>query len=179
MKRIFLIFIIGAVFLPRILAQTSNSSSDLNFCIPPLAIMQLVSDNPVSFNFPSVSVETIMPGSSKTTWINYSSIVAKGEANKIMVNISSGQLPESTKIKLNTGFDSGGGAGNVGLPTGDIILSGSPQDIITGIGSCYTGVGPFKGHKLTYSWIKDGQNKPDQNFICSAITLTYTILADL
>lgn len=158
-------------------AQSNTAVSNLNFSIPPVAILAIETDNTISFSSPSQVGVVITPESSKNSWINYSSVVNSGTSNKITVNISSGQLPESTSIKLMTGNYVGDGAGNLGTPVSEITLSESPQDIITNIGSCYTGTGLLKGHQLTYSWIVDKNYSNNESDSGNVIALTYTILS--
>jgi len=177
MKKDILVVVFVLFSFTNIIAQSNNAVGNINFSIPSVAILNIVTDNTISFSSPSQAGVIITPGASTSNWLNYSSIVTRDYTNKITVNISSGQLPESTSIKLETGADMGGGAGRVGTPVNEITLSESPQDIITGIGSCYTGTGMQKGHQLIYSWITD--KKYNNSKVCTdnTIALTYTILA--
>ena len=68
------------------------------------------------------------------------------------------------------------GNGTLGSPTGQITLSGTGQNVVTGIGSAYTESGENKGHQLTY--ILDMDNSSYATLIASEydnITVTFTI----
>lgn len=69
-----------------------------------------------------------------------------------------GALPNGLILKLVASADAGYGNGRLGVPTGEITLSGNQQEIITSIGSCYTGNGAGKGHKLTYNLASGGED---------------------
>ena len=66
-----------------------------------------------------------------------------------------------------------GGDGTFGTAvTTPFTLTTSPQNIVSGIGSCYTGVGTL-GYNLTYSLVKNTYaNIRAKN---NAVTVTYTI----
>ena len=83
-----------------------------------------------------------------------------------------GNLPEGVSVKLVTSAYQGKGKGKHGKPTGEIILSEQPTDILTGIGSCYTGVGENTGHCLTYK-IENNNAYPDTEL--NPIQVTYTL----
>ena len=65
-----------------------------------------------------------------------------------------GSVPPGTILKVIaekcTEINSGG---KLGRPGAAINLSGMDQNIIVGIGTCYTGTGYNDGHQLTYTWI--------------------------
>ncbi len=61
------------------------------------------------------------------------------------------RLPKGILLKVQAYNTTEGGAGNPGTPTNEVILSNNPSDIITGIGSCYTGQGIENGPFLKYS----------------------------
>ncbi len=85
-------------------------------------------------------------------WINYSSGVPPSVNRKVQVSINSGTVPTGFEVRLSVGGATGSGGGVLGTPGGgSIVLSGSPQDIITGIRGAYTGNGANHGHQLTYS----------------------------
>ncbi|MBT6688120.1 MAG: hypothetical protein HN704_04950 [Bacteroidetes bacterium] len=159
------------------IAQNNYSTNSVGLTIPAIAILNIATESPVSFSSPAQSNVVITPESTSNSWINYSSIIACGTSNKITVNISSENLAESTSIKLIARADAGRGAGNVGTPTNEIILSEIPQNIISTIGSCYTGKGTQKGHQLIYTWIVDEECRYNEIERQNTVSLTYTILS--
>lgn len=86
-------------------------------------------------------------------WINYSSIVnSRTEPGRnITVQITSGSVPQGMTLSVVAGQDAGMGDGQMGKAAGNINLTNKSQNIITGVGSAYTGNGVAKGHQLTYS----------------------------
>jgi len=76
---------------------------------------------------------------------------------------------------------SGNGNGKTGIPTGKVHLSEKTQDIITHIGSCYTGDGVNNGHMLTYS-LEPGKNNTDYETLAyensASLHVIYTLTDD-
>ncbi|MCB0669706.1 MAG: hypothetical protein KDC80_27965, partial [Saprospiraceae bacterium] len=85
-------------------------------------------------------------------WINYSSIVgSKTEPSRdITAQITSGNVPEGLVLSVQASKDAGMGDGEMGRAKEMIRLDDHVQEIITGVGSAYTGNGPSRGHQLTY-----------------------------
>lgn len=87
-------------------------------------------------------------------WLNYSSIVGStsDKSRTIDVKIGEGAIPDGLLLKVTAGADNGTGDGTMGTPNPlAITLSSTAQEIITGIGSCYTGSPEKNGHQLTYA----------------------------
>ena len=149
------------------------------FSIPAIALVDFAgSDKRIIFISDKGAEQIITPSTLDKTWINYSSIVDGNSTNSISVNLNSGNLPAEIRIKLDVGQDAGAGAGTMGKPIGQITLTPYPQEIINGIGSCYTGRGTQKGHQLIYSW----EWMPPYDFDRSSIdnieiSVTYTLTA--
>lgn len=90
--------------------------------------------------------------SNSDLWINYSSVKStqRNPTRTISVAITEGSLPGGVSVSVKAAADAGKGDGAMGNSAGRLILSSTPQDLITGIGSSYTGDGVNKGHNLTY-----------------------------
>jgi hypothetical protein len=71
----------------------------------------------------------------------------------------------------------GQGNGTIGQPIGKVALSGQPADVISGIGSCYTGKGVSNGHMLTYRLETDnsGESMADLAQHQSSLQVIYTL----
>ena len=152
---------LGCLLLVIILSQCGMVSAQntnivempIVFSIPSIALVGFAgSDTHITYVSDKGAEQIITPSTLDKTWINYSSIVDGNSTNSISVNLSSDNIPVEIRIKLDISPDAGAGAGTIGKPTGQITLTGYPQEIITGIGSCFTGRGTLKGHHLTYSW---------------------------
>lgn len=175
--------ILFSVFLSTkgiISAQVKNVvEMPIVFSIPSVALVDFAgSDKRITFVPGKGAEQIITPSTLDKTWINYSSIVDGKYTNSISVQITSGNLPADIRIKLEIGEDAGAGAGTMGKSTGNTALSRYPREIITGIGSCYTGRGTKKGHQLTYSWEWLPPYDFDHSSIDSLeISVTYTLTA--
>lgn len=158
--------IIGfVVFLSNLaLAQESNVTKlPISLAIPAKALLSLQgTDQKLNFSFiKDGQKQIISPKSSGKVWLNYSSVVEPGSTNTICVSLGSNNLPAEVSIKLTVAKDVGAGSGQVGEPSAPIILSEFPQQIISNIGSCYTGKGENAGHLLTYSWELSEEYDPE------------------
>ena len=183
--RVIFILLSAIVLLPYSLSSqghTGSSKINLNLEIPSLALVDFVSSqsNIVTYTYDEnkdqTKSQTLNSGKEDSTWINYSSITANGSTNSITVHISSGYMPSDVILSIVVSEDMGAGAGAVGRPVGELQLTHYPQNIIEGIGSCYTGKGLNKGHLIRYIWenpqsydyeIKYNNSNP--------ISVTYTI----
>lgn len=127
----------------KVSAQESNTAEmTLTVSIPAVALIDFEgNDRLITFNSPNQVEQIITPATLNQVWLNYSSIIESGITNYITVHISSGSLPLESSVYLQIGEDNGAGAGNMGRPSTQILLSRDPQNIITNIGSCYTGRG--------------------------------------
>ncbi len=115
-----------------------------------------------------------------TIWINYSSIVGSSEpARNVSVQITVGAVPAGLKLTAIASAYAGNGAGTMGGASAELTLSGDSQDIITGVGSAYTGDGATNGHLLTYQLGYETDAATDYaglDFDDSAdLTITYTL----
>jgi hypothetical protein len=115
-------------------------------------------------------------------WINYSSIVGSTTepGRNVSVLITDGVVPSGLKLTVVAAEDAKAGAGKIGLPSDILILSDvTPQDIISGVGSAYTGDGANKGHKLTYQLAYLTNAAADYSKLdfddTDVLTITYTL----
>jgi hypothetical protein len=140
--------------------DTKQDVHKLEIRIPEVAILDLESVNKtLDFGLTGTApTEAGMPinfekVSNSDLWLNYSSIIgSKSDPSRnVTVQITDGAVPSGLELIVSASKDTGGGEGTMGSPTGELVLSGSAQDIITGVGSAYTGNGVKVGHNLTYS----------------------------
>lgn len=115
-----------------------------------------------------------------TIWMNYSSIVKGILLRNVGVAITAGSVPTGLKLTVQAGVDAGTGAGTMGTASSVLTLTGTSQNIITGIGSAYTGDGAAKGRNLTYNLNYATNVATDYNnlrFVDTAapLTITYTL----
>ncbi len=114
------------------------------------------------------------------SWINYTSIVAQGLTNKVTVVLSN-LPPTFTTLKVEAAVHTGTGDGTFGTKSAQLSLvsTSTAQDIITAIGSCWTGDGIANGHKITYTWGITAGAYEDASSVATAtdVTILYTIIA--
>jgi hypothetical protein len=107
-------------------------------------------------------------------WLNYTSVVASDQTRSVTASIS-GTLPVGVSLKLQAGGISTGN-GTRGSSAGQITLTETGQNVVTGIGSAYTESGENKGHQLTY--MLDMNNSSYASLVADdnySVTVTYTI----
>ena len=149
MKNIFIIIFIMLTF-----SAFSQTSINVAITVPNIALLDIAPDN-TAFNLnllaPSESGNpiTINPANS-TKWLNFSSAVAVGITRRIMAQVS-GTLPVGLNLKLVVSSYAGAGAGVLGISSGTLILSGTPQAVVNNIGGAFTGNGINNGYNLSYS----------------------------
>jgi hypothetical protein len=181
--------------LTLLAANAQDKSSDnhnVKFSIPEIALLDIESGNKsnditLTVEAPTEAGESVVLDNAydKSLWLNYTSIVNKNKSSKdnnrnVAVKISNGTVPGGLNLNVQAQKASSDGKGDKGSPVGTTLtLSSNDQDIITGIGSCYTGNGDGKGHQLVYSLelAKDGDafGELDNDLDNTEITITYTI----
>lgn len=160
-------------------AQDTNEAGEaVNYTLPAMKILDVEGVAPtLTFVAPSESGTAIADVTSNTSWINYTSIVATATTNKVSVAIT-GTVPAGTTLKVVAAAHAGTGDGTYGTPASAVTLSTTAQDLITAIGSCYTGTGNTNGHQLTYTWsVNPASYATVVAATGSAINATYTIVA--
>jgi len=166
----------------NVMTQDSNQAGEsISYTLPPMRILDLEGVAPsLTLSAPTEGGTTIAPATSSNSWINYTSIIENGTTNKVTVAISGSPVPAGTTLKVAAAAYSGNGDGIFGVPAGIVSLSSTAQDLITGIGSCYTGTGNTNGHQLTYTWSVNANGYTNLvSGASSGIIATYTIVAGL
>ena len=172
-----LILCLSLFFVGKLSAQNQSTSNNLSFSIPRLALLSIQSTMSAGLGTNPSSTMFISPNNHCEAWLNYSSIVGLNQNMRIMVNVSSGQLPDNQCVKLLVGPSLGQGGGNLGVATPELVLSGTPQEIVSSIGSCFTGVGIQNGRQLLYQWIGEDDGNEQDNMADAVLGITYTIVA--
>ena len=92
--------------------------------------------------------------SNSNMYVKVSSIVPGNTNRKITAKMSGGTIPAGTRLTLQAALSTNlNGAGRQGVVVvAPIVLSTIDQDLVTGVGSCYTGTGYTDGYRLTYVW---------------------------
>lgn len=92
-----------------------------------------------------------------SSYLQMTSIVPENVQRRIIVTAKDGAIPTGMKLELSAGecFTGLGDLGNVKISPVPLEVN-IGKDLITGIGSCYTGT---SGYRLTYSF------GPDPNYV--------------
>lgn len=82
-----------------------------------------------------------------STYAQYTSTVPSGQTRRLTAHWgASDEAPAGCSLKLTATTP----GGNQGSSAGQITLSATAQNVVTGIRSCATGQGPTSGAQLTY-----------------------------
>lgn len=148
--------------------DTQSAQHDVSLTIPKFAILDVenAAGNEVSsiaFNYTAADLVTEAGAKlnfgSKTNsdlYLQYTSIVSNNKTNVISAKLASGSnIPSgiSLKVKASNSAVASSKKGDTGTGGTEVTLvsTGSGSNVVTGIGSCYTGSKGAFGHQLTYT----------------------------
>ncbi len=149
-------FFLFLIFISINSSAQSKAEHEINISIPEVALIALQSEGEDVINFmataPDIAGQELQLQKSEQPgiWINYTSLVRANHKRKITATVQ-GEIPPGFEIVLKTSEGKGSGKGQLGSPLDEVTLSNIPVDVITGIGTCYTGQGTKNGHLLNYS----------------------------
>lgn len=163
-------------------ANTDNHT--LTVTIPEVALLDLETSTNKNFTLAFTApmggeagrrIQNPLPNAD--IWLNYTSIVtASGPDISRDVNVTSSIInPGGTAFSASAASDVGAGAGAVGTSLGNVSVDNSVQPIITNVGSCYTGNGPSKGHRITYNANVVNANYALLRVGTTVMVITYTL----
>lgn len=144
-------------------AQSFTAGDVITLSVQDFALID-TNHAPIILNLgPTVAGEPAQPVSNSDMFLKFSSIVPGSTNREVTVRIASGSVPAGTFLKLQsaacTTLNSGG---RLGSPNPNpLFVSNVDQDLISLIGSCYTGTGYTDGFQLTYTW---GPDSPESNY---------------
>ena len=186
MRKLFLTLALTTSILSaqNLLAQdTHKDGHNVKVNVPKVALLDLEADGSKTITLaPTAPDEAgefldFSKANNKDLWINYSSVIGRSGNRKVVVKITDGQVPGGMDLFV-TADKPQHGKGNLGEPTGKVLISRTGKDLIKGIGSCYTDDGPRKGHRLNYELrlSKESNSVSKVNFDHSnTLTITYTL----
>ncbi len=168
-------------------AQDDNDDvHDVVVSIPEVALVDLESATGTSINLgPAAPTEAGLPldfsaQTNSAIWLNYSSVKStlNDATRDVSAKISTGTLPAGMTLTVTSAADAGNGDGAMGTTAGAVALTTTDQDVITGIGSAYTGTGVNNGHNLTYALslsVAAGSYAAIDADDATTVQITYTI----
>lgn len=151
------IFYVLILFLPssfNLLKGQDNDDIDFSIEIKEISLVNVVPNKVISFDVSVASTvgDEFPERHDNSKWLNYTSTHASFSPLKIIkAHVGGGSLPEGVALYLKVDHASGYGEGALGIPSGKIMLSNSPQTVLTSIGGAYTGRGKYNGHRLNYT----------------------------
>ncbi len=138
--------------------QYQKATHKINVSIPEVALLKLIDEEPDRSHFnvfpPGEAGDPIQLSkfqSGKGIWINYTSIINDINHRRKVVAMVQDEIPSGLRLLVEASEASGTGRGMLGRTAGPVVLSGEPTEVISDIGSCFTGQGIENGHHLTYS----------------------------
>jgi hypothetical protein len=126
----------------------------------------------LTISAPATPGSNVSDATEATHYLQYTAIKTGSTNFKVTGAIQAGTMPTGSSLYVAAGTPGAGGGGSKGTGAGEKLLSGSATDLITAIGSCWTGTGATDGsllsYRLTVNWatIQSGS---------AAITVRYTI----
>lgn len=165
-------------------SDDQDDNHQISFSIPATSILDI--EGPGGNNSINFTPEAITEAgnafdfnlSDNTLWLNYSNIKESvNHTRKVTVGMTN-DLPTGMTLTVIAGADAGNGNGTKGTPNANAItlVNGTTSNIITGIGSAYTGNGINNGHQLTYNLsFDDAEFETLSADLAETVTITYTI----
>lgn len=181
-KKLFAIAALVSIGSGALYAQAPNNTKTHNVTItvPDVALLKISGADPtLAVVAPAVAGDPVsvtgVTNSDKS--LQYSSTVStSGDvARTITAAITAGTVPSGFDLKVSAVIASGGdGAKGTAIGT-PFALTSTAQDIVTAIGSCYTGTAAGNGAVLTYSLAFKGAYADIRYNASDVITVTYTL----
>jgi len=183
-KGALLVILMLFLFTQLCIGSDKNAGHKTSIFIPDVALLSLQYEGCSAIELMGISPSSagsavgFDSNSKGNIWLNYSSICHENQKRKVTATVV-GNLPKGVIIKLKAENSAGNGNGELGKTNGTVILSESPTDVISGIGSCYTGKGVHNGHMLSYQVEIDEDKffKSPENKVAS-VNVVYTLTDD-
>lgn len=160
------------------LAQSFTAGDIITLQVQDFALIE-TNHAPVSLTLStSVAGMPVSAVSNSDMFVKISSLVPGGTNREITARISTGSVPTGTTLTMVaspcTLINSGGRLGTV--VSTPIVLGIVDQNLVTGIGSCYTGTGYNDGYQLTYNWSPTNLTTDYHLLSASSSPVTLTIV---
>lgn len=162
MKKRFLLFCIAALAVLNAGTVPAESSEDSDSHTVEITISEVANLRVYEGTTVEIGIEgpdsagaspRIIYTNADSNYLQYSSIVLDGQTRKITGAITGASgVPDGVVLRVTPATAAGYKVGAVGSAVGTAVtLSGTAQDIVTGIGSGYTGTADIDGVNLSYS----------------------------
>lgn len=178
-KTILLTGIIGILFIFNNNAYSQASSNQaLTMGIPEVLLIAAVNEagvaGAISLELTTTTAGTAISGGTGTSYAQLSSIVTSSQTRKMTASVTG--VPAGTELTLASTVPSNANfAGTVGTGSAATTLGATAVDIVTGIGSCYTGTAALDGYKLDYAWDAGSAGSYGTIFATASTTATVVL----
>ena len=188
MKKIILIIVLLIPLMGSyVMGQdTQAATNSLSLGMPEVTLLSSISQAVNLQLTTAVAGEAVLSSiSDQTARVKISSVVAGDDTRTLSAKVTTGAVPAGTTLRLMALAPNGSFGGTPGtFVDPDVTLSSSADaDIITGIGSCFSGTADDDGYVLKYTW---GLDDPAANYGSvravaggTAITITLTLSAGI
>jgi hypothetical protein len=166
-----LIFSVGVA-----VADGPDASHQVTITVPSVALIDVEGGTSISFSLTApteAGLGFVAPAANSELWLNMTSIVSQSKTRNITVQMNN-PLSAALSLKVTAADDAGNGHGTFGT-AGNTLISTSAADLITGIGSGYTGDGANSGYNLSYELVINEANYADLYAITQTVEVTYTL----
>ncbi|PID94280.1 MAG: hypothetical protein CSA95_03695 [Bacteroidetes bacterium] len=188
MKRIFhfcLAAVLLAGFGAPLFAQDHSDDTDdthnIEIVIPEITLLDIEAEGQtitLTYGWPTAhpngeaGLEPGETAQSQDLWLNYTSL-SDLTTRKVTVKLTDGAVPAGLSLYVTPGAIASG-QGTLGNPVGAVEVTSAATNVITGIGSCFTGNGTGNGSKLVYSLDADDWTTLVPG-TTTGLTVTYTL----
>ncbi|GAP68345.1 hypothetical protein BA6E_10332 [Bacteroidales bacterium 6E] len=161
-------------------AQTT-ASHEIRTVVPKVALVNVVSDHPAhaqsDASQPGTCLQNVRLNGNQPSeyWINYTSVLDESrKPRKVVARLQNG-LPKGVKLVMETWPASGSSKGQTGMPISRTEITEEPAEIITGIGTSFTGKGSSNGHLVRLSLEVDPAVAQNSNGMPDDLLIAYQI----
>jgi len=153
MRKIKILVLMSSLFMAMSglgLAQQSDSHI-VTMQVLDIALLRIIPGD-ITLTIGPPAIPGMPPGDAtdSTCRVQYTALVPSGMSRIITVAWAVGDVaPAGTTLRV-TATPANLGGGNEGASAGSVDISSSPTNVVTGIGSCYTGIGAAEGAQLAY-----------------------------
>jgi hypothetical protein len=182
-KKVVFVALLILVIAAAGFAQQRSDSHVINFTIPNIYVLDVDNDGggtspntdvAITLSDPSVpGAHPAVAYANNDNYLNYTSVVSSTGTHKISAKLSSTLPGVNIRVSATAPM---GGYGSMGSSFAtNLALSTTDQDIVSGIGSCWTGTTGTDGAAVVYDIVFDDANFDDLLSDNPVRTVTYTI----
>lgn len=182
---VLMIAVLGIFSNSQVMGQGGDNSAATNGLSLGMPEVNLLSSASATINLQlttAVAGEAVQSSKSDSTArVKISSVVAGNSTRNLTAKVTTGAIPPGTTLKLGAKDPNSNFGGTKGTLFLNVQLSGgSDANIVTNIGSCFSGTTASDGYVLKYTW---GLDNPATNYGAirastgTAITVTLTLSA--